>query len=153
MVTYEYISLEDVLYKIAIQAKKGIEYCKKNIPSYYSDSQLLFYYLQAITVYQDDPEETELIQDAKNLFENNYWGVPGMGDCDCFTVLAISSLLTRGYKITDLEIVLGGRKPDEPVHIYLRVKGKNFDLTEPIFNTERNYKYLQTINLIELWPK
>jgi len=153
MTEYEYISLEDVLMKIGVQAKKGIKYCKENIPSYYSTPAMLFYYLQKITVYQDDPEDTELIQDAKNLFENNYWGVPGMGDCDCFTVLGISALITRGFKLDDLDIVLAGRKPDEPVHIYLKVKGKIFDLTEPVFNSARNYKYLQTINVKYLWPK
>jgi hypothetical protein len=125
----------------------------KKIPSSFSNAESIFYFLQAITVYQDDPPDTELIQDAKSIFENNYYGIPGMGDCDCFTVLSISALLSRGYKKSDLNIVLAGRHKHTPVHIWLQVQGIDFDLTEPFFGVKRNYPYLQSINISKIWPE
>jgi hypothetical protein len=151
MITYEYITLEDVLFQVCAQAQKGIPYMGRKIPSYISTAQQLFIYLSGCTSYRDDPPGAELIQSPESLFKKNYWGVPGMGDCDCFTVLAIASALAIGFQIKDLEIVLAGNTRNTPKHIYLTIQGKPFDLTNGSFNTERNYPFLQHIPVSRLW--
>lgn len=151
MITYEYKSLLDVLIQICAQAKKGIFFMGRKIPSHITTSQQLFIYLSGCTSYRDDPPGAELIQSPESLFTKNYWGLPGMGDCDCFTVLAIASALAIGFQIKDLEIVLAGNTRNTPKHIYLTIKGKPFDLTNAFFNTERNYPFLQHIPVSKLW--
>jgi hypothetical protein len=151
MVTYEYISLEDVLYKVCSQAKKGVNYMGRKIPSYITTAEQLFIYLSGVTSYRDDPPGAELIQSPESIFKNNYWGVSGMGDCDCFTVLGIASALAIGFPISSLEIVLAGNSRNIPKHIYLTINKKPFDLTNAFFNTERNYPFLQHIPVSKLW--
>jgi hypothetical protein len=83
------------------------------------------------------------------LFENNFWNVPGAGDCDCFTILALSMCVAHGWM--DQEIVLAGRSKLSPVHIWSRIKwnGKwyDFDLTQPYFNSTRPYKFKQYLKV------
>lgn len=149
--TYEYKTLEDVLYQIVTLARKGVPYMAKKIPSYVGSPEQLFFYLSSHTTYRDDPPNTELLQSPKSLFENNYWGVPGTGDCDCFTILLIASLLAMGADRNSIEIVLAGDKRTIPKHIYITYKGKPMDLTNAFFNYERDYPYLQHIPINDLW--
>lgn len=78
----------------------------------------------------------------QTLFENNYHGISGAGDCDCFVITATACFIVSGLPC---QIVLAGNKPDSYTHIYNRVKDFqewiNFDLTNPHFDTERAYKY------------
>lgn len=149
--TYEYISLEDVLYKIGKISYQGVSYMAKKVPAYVTDAEQLFYYLSSVTTYRDDPPNTELLQSPKSLFEKNYWGMPGTGDCDCFSIMSISALVALGYSINSIEVVLAGNSRNTPKHIYIKVNGKPFDLTNAFYNYERNYPYLQHIPLKELW--
>jgi len=149
--TYEYKSLEDVLFQIVKTARKGSNYMARKIPSYIGDAEQLFYYLSSITTYRDDPPNTELLQSPKSLFENNYWGLPGTGDCDCFTILLISSLLGMGASRDDIAIVLAGDTRKTPKHIYITYQNIPMDLTNTYFNYERNYGYLQHIPINQLW--
>ena len=68
MITYEYKSLEDVLYQVCAQAKKGVNYMGRKIPSYITTAEQLFIYLSSCTSYRDDPPGTELIQSPESLF-------------------------------------------------------------------------------------
>jgi hypothetical protein len=149
--TYEYKSLEDVLYQIVTIARKGVPYMGKKIPSYIRNEEQLFYYLSSITSYRDDPPNTELLQSPQSLFKNNYWGLPGTGDCDCFTILLISSLLSMGASRYSIEIVLAGNTRNTPKHIYITYNGTPMDLTNTYFNYERDYPYLQHIPISKLW--
>jgi hypothetical protein len=151
MVTYEYITLEDVLFQIVKIAREGVRYMERKIPSYITTPEQLFYYLSSITSYRDDPPNTELLQSPRSIFEANYWGSPGIGDCDCFTILLISSLLALGYSRNDIEIVLAGRSASIPKHIYLKLNGIPLDLTNAFYNYERDYPYLQHIPINDLW--
>jgi hypothetical protein len=153
MIEYEYKTLKDVLYQIAIQAKKDINYMGKKIPFYVRTAQELFFYLKSVTIYRDDPPDVELLQRPKSLFEKNFYGIPGMGDCDCFTILGIASLLALNYELTEIDVILVGRSNKDAVHIYLQVCGENFDLTNETFGIARKYPYLQTIPLSKIWPK
>jgi hypothetical protein len=150
-IVYEYKSLTDVLFQIVKIAREGVPYMERKIPSYISTPQQLFYYLSSITSYRDDPPNTELLQKPESLFENNYWGSPGIGDCDCFTILLISSLLALGFRRDQLEIVLAGRSKTIPKHIYITCNGVPMDLTNAYYNYERDYRYLQHIPLKKLW--
>jgi len=149
--TYEYKSLEDVLYQIVTIARKGVSYMGKKIPSYIRNEEQLFYYLSSITSYRDDPPNTELLQSPQSLFKNNYWGLPGTGDCDCFTILLIASLLSMGASRHSIEIVLAGNTRNTPKHIYITYNGTPMDLTNTYFNYERDYPYLQHIPISKLW--
>ena len=149
--TYEYKTLEDVLFQIGKISRKGVSYMARKVPAFVTSAEQLFYYLSSITDYRDDPPNTELLQSPQSLFEKNYWGVPGTGDCDCFTIMSISALVALGYSPNRLEIVLAGNTRNTPKHIYLKVDGKPFDLTNAFYNYERNYPYLQHIPLLEVW--
>jgi len=153
LIQYEYINLKDVLYQIGNQAKKDVDFFQKKLPQYITTPQELFLYLSTLTSFKDDPPNVELIQGPKNLFQKNYWGVPGQGDCDCLTTLSICCFLaTQILPVSSIEIVLAGRNKKDAVHIYLSVKDQNglwyaFDLTEPNFGIKRKYPYLQKIPL------
>jgi transglutaminase-like putative cysteine protease len=151
MITYEYKSLEDVLFQIVKIARQGVSYMEKKIPASISTPEQLFYYLSTITDYRDDPPNTELLQSPQSIFENNYWGNPGTGDCDCFTILFISGLLALGVPRSSIEIVLAGNTRNVPKHIYSKVNGVPYDLTNGYSGYERDYAYLQHIPISKLW--
>jgi len=79
---------------------------------------------------------------------DNWHGMPGAGDCDCFTIAATSCFIVNSIPC---EIVLAGNVKDEPTHIYNYCKyGNNwiaFDLTEPNFGQERPYKYKEILKI------
>jgi len=150
---YEYVSLNDVLNKIVQQAKKDVSWMAKQIPANVDNAQNLYYYLQSVTTYRDDPPQTELIQSPKSLFTKNWYGVSGMGDCDCFSCLTICALVAIGYSLKDINIILVGRKPKEAVHIYIEVEGIPFDLTNTFFGETRGYTFFQKIPIFDRWQQ
>lgn len=89
----------------------------------------------------NDPRGIELLQTFQTMMLNNYHGIPGAGDCDCFTIAATSCFIASGNRC---EIILAGNYSDEFTHIYNRVyyggTYVGFDLTEPFFAYERPYK-------------
>ena len=118
---------------------------KKHLPARITTPQELFYFLHSLVTYKNDPDNNELLQSPKSLFQKNYHGIPGAGDCDCFTILTISAAKALHFK--NIEIVLAGRNNKEAVHIWTKIAGKNFDLTCAFFGESRKYAYLQTIPL------
>jgi len=150
---YEYISLDDVLTKIVQQAKKDVSYIRNKIPPNIDTAENLYYYLKSITSYQDDPPNVELIQSPKSLFEKNWYGIPGRGDCDCFSCLTICALYAMGYPLKLINIILVGREPKIPVHIYIEIEEEPFDLTNTFFGEIRNYPYFQKISIFDRWQK
>ena len=153
MIEYDYISLEDVLFQIAAQAEKDVNWMRSFLPEYIRTPQELFYFLKSITIYQDDPKGFELIQSPKTLLKKNYYGVSGMGDCDCFSTLSICAFLAMGYSPKDFDIVLVGRNRKEAVHIYTKIEDQDFDLTNNFFGYSRNYPFLQIIPFSKIWQK
>ena len=150
---YEYISLEDVLFRIVAQARKDINWLRNKIPSNVNNAEMLYYYFKSVTSYQDDPKGVELIQSPKSLFTKNWYNVPGRGDCDCFSCLTICGLLALGYDPKSISIILVGRKPKEAVHIYIMVDNMNFDLTNTFYGEIRKYPYFQKIPIFDLWQQ
>jgi hypothetical protein len=143
---YPYKNINQVMYYLRKQIIDSVEWCYNNIPVC-SDPKELFYTLKKDVTFKDDPEGDELLQTAETLFDNNYHGRSGHGDCDCFTILAIASFIAQGWG--HMDIVLAGRNNSAPVHIYAYIKfrGENFtfDLTEPNFNQERYYQLKQVL--------
>ena len=139
---YAYKNLTDTVIQLQNQAIESIPYCQE-ITDGISDPESLFNYLKTITTYKNDPPGIELIHTPESLFEKNFHGDPGAGDCDDFTALSISCLHCIGIKPY---IVLAGNQKDHPTHVYagfLRGRFYDFDLTQTFYDTERKYKFRQ----------
>ena len=143
-----YTDINRVLECIIYQVNDSINYCIENLPSFSTPEQM-FNILKMNVTYHLDPNGTELIQSVPTLFNNNYWGVSGSGDCDCFTVLTLACCYANGWN--DNEIILKGKSSKAPSHIYSAVNtnGKKYtlDLTNRYINEERYYPLTQTIKL------
>jgi hypothetical protein len=143
-----YTDINATMKGIRIQVIDSLDFCVNKMPSFENPEQM-FKTLKNMITYKNDPPGTELLQTVPTLFENNFWNVPGAGDCDCFTILALSMCVAHGWM--DQEIVLAGRSKLSPVHIWSRIKwnGKwyDFDLTQPYFNSTRPYKFKQYLKV------
>lgn len=141
-----YTDINRTLWGIRQQVLDSLEYCVYNMPKF-KDPEQMFQYLKLATTYVNDPHGNELVQSVPTLMENNFHGVPGAGDCDCFTVLTLAMCIANGWN--DNYIVLVGRTKIAPVHIYSAVEfdGKFYtlDLTNPYINLEREYPYRQIL--------
>lgn len=143
-----YQNLNHALKLFRQQVSESIPYAQENFPAL-SSPQAVFNYLKPRTTYKKDPKGRELFQHLQTLMEGSRVGIPGAGDCDCFTIAALATLLANGF--TDCGIVLVGRKPSPfpPVHIYAYVddqgERKYLDLTNRMYNYERDYLYKQHV--------
>jgi len=136
------------------QVMDGIPYAQENIPPLNSPEKI-FMWLKLRTKYKNDPKGTELFQTLPTLLDDNFHGRTGYGDCDCFTIAALTILLANGF--TDCGIVLVGRNRSNAVHIYAWVvddtgERKILDLTNRVYNYERTYPFKQFIKF-NLTPK
>jgi len=141
----KYTDINAVMDGIRIQVIDSLDFCVNDMPKFSSPEQM-FNNLKNMITFKHDPPGVELLQSVPSLFNNNYWGIPGAGDCDCFTILVLSMCIANGWN--EQEIVLAGRVKKAPVHIWSRVKwrGKwyDMDLTQPFFNYPRDiYKFYQ----------
>jgi hypothetical protein len=142
-----YKDLNHALRLLRGQVMEGVPYAQENLPEF-QDPEKLYNYLKLRTRYKNDPKGVELFQTLPTLLDNNFHGLTGAGDCDCFTIAALSVLLANGF--TNCGIVLAGRNPFTPAHIYAYVideKGekKYLDLTNKVYDYERFYPYKQEI--------
>jgi len=142
-----YKDINYTMHAIREQIVDSLDYCAQNFICRNPES--LFKLLKANIRYKNDPQGIELLQTAQTLFDNNFHGIRGAGDCDCFTILAVACFVVNGWN--DCYIVLAGRTKVAPSHIYCGVKynGKDytFDLTQSFINSKRFYKFTQKINL------
>ena len=104
---------------IRTQVIDSIDWVQDNLPRYRNPEQL-FNNLKTMVTYKNDPPGVELLQSVPTLFEQNYWGMRGAGDCDCFSILVLTCCLVHGWN--DQEIILAGRSRLAPVHIWTRFK-------------------------------
>ena len=143
----KYVDINDTLRHIRLQVKEGMPWARQNVP-YTINPVELYHWLRIRTKYVLDPEGVELLQSADTLMENNYHGIPGAGDCDCFTILTLTALQTQKYRGKPW-IKLAGRSKDYPVHIWggIDYKGEEIamDLTNRKAGEERKYPYIQKI--------
>ena len=143
-----YKDINATMQGIRTQVIDSLDFCVNDMPKF-KDPESLFKNLKTMITYKNDPPGIELLQTVQTLFLNNYHGIPGAGDCDCFSILFLSMCVAHGWN--QQEIVLAGRSKLAPVHIWTRVNynGSWFDcdLTQPYFNTVRKYKYKQYLKV------
>jgi len=128
------------------QVIDSYDYAVNNVPLF-AHPKDLFQYLKFRTTYLNDPSGNELFQSFQTMMDDNYHGISGAGDCDCFTIAALASMKAQGWN--DLRIYLAGKNPKFPQHIYAGIlfEGKEyvFDLTNPYFDQQRKYPYRQKL--------
>lgn len=143
-----YTDINATMKGIRIQVIDSLDYCVNEIPKF-RDPEQMFQVLKSMVTYKNDPPGVELLQSVPTLFEENYHGIRGAGDCDCFSILVLACCVANGWN--DQRIILAGRNKIAPVHIWTQVKfnGKwyDMDLTQPLFNTTRNYKFIQSLDV------
>jgi hypothetical protein len=143
-----YTNINATMEGIRTQVLDSLFYCKNEMPRF-KDPESMFNNLRQMITYKNDPPGVELLQTVGTLFNDNYHGIPGAGDCDCFSILVLSMCAVHGWN--DQRIILAGRTKLAPVHIWTQVKFNgvwyDMDLTQTYFNTSRKYKYIQKMNV------
>lgn len=108
----------------------------------------LFWILRQNTTYKNDPPGVELLQSMPSMFQDNYHGISGAGDCDCFTIAAVACCKAAGIPC---RIVIVGNNPTAPSHVYAEVMDQGkwipFDLVNPYYGETKNYEYKKIINV------
>lgn len=150
----QYRDLNHALTLLKSQVLEGIPYAKNNLPQF-TDPEKVFNFLKLRTKYKNDPQGVELFQTLPTLLDNNFHGITGHGDCDCFSIALLTVLAANNFK--NFGVVLCGRNRWTPAHIYVYVIDENgtktyLDLTNKIYNYERFYPYKQEIKFT-LTPK
>jgi hypothetical protein len=142
-----YKSLDHTLKAMAVQIKDSLDYADKFLPVETSVDEI-WRILKDNLVYKHDPPGVELLQSFPTLMEDNYWGTPGAGDCDCFTIAAISCAVVRGFP--SRAVVVGNVK-EAPSHIYAELwdggKWVIFDLVNTTLGEAKSYKYVQRLKV------
>jgi hypothetical protein len=139
-----YTDINATMRGIRTQVIDSINWTCDNLPKF-STPEEMFKTLKSMVTYKNDPPGVELLQSVPTLFTNNYWGIRGAGDCDCFSILVLTCGVCSGFN--DQRIVLAGRSKIAPVHIWTEIKYKgkwySMDLTQPFINSTREYRYTQ----------
>ena len=141
-----YEGIQNTMDWFKVQMLDGWDYAQNNVPLFTSPRQL-WNWLKLRTTFVHDPANEELLQSLPTLLENNWHGIPGAGDCDCFALAAATIMAEQGIPNS---IMLVGKRKSHPVHIYNVVywDGQRYilDFANPYFNQERTqYKYFQEI--------
>lgn len=146
----KYKDINDTLRHIRLQVLQSMPYIRETSPGFNHPADL-YRYLKDRTTYKNDPRGVELLQRADTLLNGDYWGTPGAGDCDCFTICALAFCNYEGWPMW---IKLAGRDKAGPVHIWSGVKfnGQDIalDLTEKQIGQERTYPYVQKLSFQRL---
>lgn len=141
-------TLADVIYYMREKVKESIPYAKSYCPKS-SSPEDLFYKIKMTLTYYPDGFNRELLQSMQTLYDYNFHGISGAGDCDCFTVTGLACLLVNGYK--PLYIVLAGYDANKPCHVFGGLGTgndfKKFDLCAPYYNHSKKYNWYKKILL------
>ena len=144
---YRYKSLQDTLKQMSAQIAESVPYADHFVPRSTTTKEL-WTILKDNLVYKNDPPGIELLQSFPSLMEDNFWGVPGAGDCDCFTIAAASCAVARGIPV---RCVIVGNTSDAPSHIYCQMfedgRWIDFDLVNSDYGYTKPYKYKQILNV------
>lgn len=144
----EYKDLNTTLYWLVQQALTSIPYCIEKWGNKNSIEEIFVIGSQNLK-YKNDKKGIEQIQSVGTMMENNIHGIPGAGDCDCFSTFLIAMLLANGYNSNDVYIYLQGRTKKFPSHILIMYKSKGnpiyMDLTEKHLGQKRSYKFYDII--------
>jgi hypothetical protein len=139
-----YKNLKHTLLSLKIQVEDSLPFISNYIPKHIASPEELFYFLKDLTTYKSDPKGVELLQTVQTLMDRG-----GRGDCDCFTILVLTSCIYLNFSPQTVALV--GKTKYSPSHIYSLVYDKkkkkmcSMDLTNPYYDTERSYKFKQTL--------
>jgi hypothetical protein len=144
-VTIPYQSLTHTLKCLKLQVIDSLPYISNYIDaSTIHTPRQAFNAIKKRVTYKNDPQGVEYIQTVQTIERNG-----GLCDCDCMTVYGLTALTYLDIK--PLYVVLVGNNKYNPSHIYIEVwdnelkKIVPFDLTNPVYNLARNYKYKQRL--------
>jgi hypothetical protein len=100
------------------------------------------------TTYRHDPPGVELLQSMPTLMHRNFYGIPGAGDCDCFTITTVACCKVENIPV---RIVVVGNTTKNPTHVYAEVldggRWTAFDLCSPFYGETKKYRYLSIIKV------
>ncbi len=147
-----YKNINDTLRHLRLQVEESLPFASKYVPNFRSPVDL-FLWLKPQLIYKNDPKGVELLQSMPTLLKNNYYGVSGMGDCDCFTISCLASCMVQNWS-GKCFIILAGRNKFTPVHIWSGIdigsNTYNLDLTNKIPNKVRDYPYTQKLYIKDI---
>jgi hypothetical protein len=145
-----YKNLDDTMRHIRLQVNDGIPWAHENIPTF-ADPIVFYHWFRPLCKYRKDPPGVELLQSLPTLITNNFYGVPGTGDCDCFSIAVLTCCAVQPWNGARQWVKLAGRNKREAVHIWTGVtwNGKDYalDMTNPLPLQERDYQYIQKFYL------
>jgi len=143
----KYRDLHHTLDGMRRQIEDSLNYAASFVPRGTRPREL-FWLLKQHTRYKNDPPGVELLQSMPSLMENNYWGIPGAGDCDCFSITTAACCKVLNIPC---RLVVVGQSPKAPSHVYCEVKDGGrwvpFDLVNTFYGETKKYRYLSTINV------
>ena len=125
-----YENLNDVLRHIRLQIEESIPFAQSFTPQFNSPVDL-FHWLKPQLHYRKDPQGKELLQSFPTLMVNNFYGIPGTGDCDCYSIAMCSATAVQQWKNKKIWIKLAGRNKHQAVHIWsgVDIDGKRIKRT------------------------
>lgn len=142
-----YKNLAHTIKMMQRQIDHSLDYASGFIPAN-TNARELFWILRQNTVYKNDPPGVELLQSMPSLFEDNYWGIAGAGDCDCFTITATACAVVAEIPA---RIILVGNSAQAPSHVYNELydggKWVPFDLVNPYYGLTKPYTHKKIISV------
>ena len=143
----KYTTLQRTLDGMQRQIEDSLSFARNFVPRG-ETPRSLFTLLKQHTTYRHDPPGVELLQSMPTLMHNNFYGIPGAGDCDCFTIAAVACCKVENIPV---RIVVVGNNPKNPTHVYCEVldggKWTAFDLVNEFYGQTKKYRYLSRIKV------
>ena len=143
----KYTTLERTLDAMRVQIQDSLSFARNFVPRGETPKSL-FHLLKQHTTYRNDPPGVELLQSMPTLIKNNFYGIAGAGDCDCFTIAAVACCKVEKIPV---RIVIVGNSPKNATHVYCEVldggRWVPFDLVNEFYGQTKKYRYLSVIKV------
>jgi len=143
----KYTTLQRTLDCMQLQIEESLSFARNFVPRG-ETPRSLFSLLKQHTTYRHDPPGVELLQSMPTLMHNNFYGIPGAGDCDCFTITTMACCKVENIPV---RIVIVGNTPNNPTHVYAEVmdggRWTAFDLVNALYGETKKYRYLSRIKV------
>ncbi len=143
----KYTTLQRTLDGMQRQIEDSLSFARNFVPRG-ETPRSLFTLLKQHTTYRHDPPGVELLQSMPTLMHRNFYGIPGAGDCDCFTIAAVACCKVENIPV---RIVVVGNNPKNPTHVYCEVldggRWTAFDLVNEFYGQTKKYRYLSIIKV------
>lgn len=142
-----YKSIKHTMREFGRQIAASVPYARNWMPVTDSPKDM-FWILKQHTTYKNDPPGVELLQSMPSLMDDNYWGIPGAGDCDCFTITAVACAVANHIPV---RICIVGNDSQGPSHVYCEMKDNGqwvpFDLVNAFYGETKPYRNKKIIKV------